>query len=207
MTTQGDSFSNGGNLISLNASSQIPFKLAKNGVNYASWKSQMTNLLFGYGLLGFVDGTHPCPLPTDPEYIYWTRQDRLVLLSIQATVNSTISPTINNCTTFVDAWNKLETSFANRSNTRMLSIMSSLMTNKKEGKTVAAYMSRVKSLVDDLALIGHPLNDSQVMSYALNGLGDEFKELTAAVRVRDTPLSFEDLYDKLLDEELIRNNG
>ncbi|XP_012854394.1 PREDICTED: uncharacterized protein LOC105973899 [Erythranthe guttata] len=207
MMTQRDSFSNGGNLISLNASSQIPFKLAKNGVSYASWKSQMTNLLFGYGLLGFVDGTHPCLLPTDPEYIYWTRQDRLVLFSIQATVNSTISPTINNCTTFADAWNKLETSFANRSNTRMLSIMSSLMTNKKEGKTVAAYMSRVKNLVDDLALIGHPLNDSQVMSYALNGLGDEFKELTAAVRVRDTPLSFEDLYDKLLDEELIRNNG
>ncbi|XP_012851796.1 PREDICTED: uncharacterized protein LOC105971489 [Erythranthe guttata] len=141
MTTQGDSFSNGGNLISLNASSQIPFKLAKNGVNYASWKSQMTNLLFGYGLLGFVDGTHPCPLPINPEYIYWTRQDRLVLLSIQATVNSTISPTINNCTTSADAWNKLET------------------------------------------------------------------KLTAAVRVRDTPLSFEDLYDKLLDEELIRNNG
>ncbi|KAL5859545.1 hypothetical protein ACOSQ4_000841 [Xanthoceras sorbifolium] len=157
-TAQGNLLSPNGNLISLNASFQIPFKLAKNGGNYASWKSQMTNLLFGYGFLGFVDGTRPCPLQTDPRYILWTRQDRLVLLGIQATVNSTISPTINNCTTSADAWNKLETSFTNRSNTRMLSIMSSLMSNKKEGKTVAAYMSK-------------------------------------------------DLYDKLLDEELIRNHG
>ncbi|KAA8532678.1 hypothetical protein F0562_032711 [Nyssa sinensis] len=81
------------------------------------------------------------------------------------------------------------------------------MSNKKEGKTVAAYMSRVKSLVDDLALIRHPLNDAQIMTYILNGLGDEFKELAAAIRVRDTSISFEDLYDKLLDEELICNHG
>lgn len=190
-----------GNLISLNASSQIPFKLVKNGENYSSWKSQMTNLLFGYGLLGFVDGTYPSPQKTDSEYHLWTHQDRLMLLEIQATVHSTICPTINNCTTSTEAWNKLETSFANRSNTRMFSIMSSLMTNKKEGKTVATYMSRVKSITDDLVAIGHPLSDAQIMSYTLNGLGEDFKELTAAVRVRDTPITFEDLYDKLLDEE------
>ncbi|KAJ0044346.1 hypothetical protein Pint_04673 [Pistacia integerrima] len=45
----------GTNLISLNAYSHIPFKLAK-GVKYSSWKSQMTNLLFGYDMLEFVDG-------------------------------------------------------------------------------------------------------------------------------------------------------
>ncbi|TXG73643.1 hypothetical protein EZV62_002222 [Acer yangbiense] len=31
---------------------------------------------------------------------------------------------------------------------------------------------------------------------------DEFKELKAIVRVREIPMTFEDLYDKLLDEEL-----
>ncbi|CAA3003803.1 Hypothetical predicted protein [Olea europaea subsp. europaea] len=45
-------FPTNGNLISLNASSYIPFELAKNGGNYSSWKSQMSNLLFGYGLIG-----------------------------------------------------------------------------------------------------------------------------------------------------------
>ncbi|KAH7569734.1 hypothetical protein JRO89_XS06G0257800 [Xanthoceras sorbifolium] len=172
LMTQSNLVPANGNLISLNASSQIPFKL-------------MTNLLFGYGLFDFVDGSRPYPSQTNPGYLFWIRQDRFVLLAIQATVHSTISPTINNCTTSADAWNKLETSYANRSNTRMLYLMSYLMSKKKEGKTVAAYMSRGKSLVDDLALIGHPLNNAQIMSYTLNGLVNEFKELTAAVRPKE----------------------
>ncbi|TXG73551.1 hypothetical protein EZV62_002130 [Acer yangbiense] len=64
---QGNPPSPGSNLISLNASSQIPFKLAKGGEYYVSWKSQMTTLVFGYGLLGYVDGSHPCPPNTDQE--------------------------------------------------------------------------------------------------------------------------------------------
>ncbi|KAK0578475.1 hypothetical protein LWI29_011031 [Acer saccharum] len=47
----------------------------------------------------------------------------------------------------------------------------------------------------------------EIMAHTLNGLTDEFKELTAAVRVRDSPISFEDLHDKLLDEELTQNHG
>ena len=47
-------------LIAIN-STQIPIKLSKGG-NYAAWRSQFENLLFGYGLMGYLDGTKPCPL-------------------------------------------------------------------------------------------------------------------------------------------------
>ena len=49
-------------LISINAVTQMSFKLNK--MNYASWRAQFTNLLFGYDLLGFLDDTTPCPLET-----------------------------------------------------------------------------------------------------------------------------------------------
>ena len=49
-------------LISINVATQMPFKLSK--MNYASWRAQFTNLLFGYDLLGFLDGTTPCPPET-----------------------------------------------------------------------------------------------------------------------------------------------
>ncbi|RRT52613.1 hypothetical protein B296_00023139 [Ensete ventricosum] len=57
-------------LISINAASLIPFKLSKS-VNYTSWRAQFYNLLFGYGLLGYVDGSFSCPpamihIPSDP---------------------------------------------------------------------------------------------------------------------------------------------
>ncbi|KAJ9672681.1 hypothetical protein PVL29_026056 [Vitis rotundifolia] len=83
-TMSGNTTIVGTNLISLNASSQIPFKLAKDGANYASWKSQMTNLLFGYDLLGFVDGSHPCPPPIGLSSLVYKPQSTspLVPLSI-----------------------------------------------------------------------------------------------------------------------------
>ena len=66
------------------------------------------------------------------------------------------------------------------------------------------YMTKIKGVIDDLALIGHPMSDEEIISHTLNGLQDEFKELTATVRVRDSTISFEDLYEKLLDEEMIQ---
>ncbi|KAJ8755642.1 hypothetical protein K2173_022237 [Erythroxylum novogranatense] len=190
-------------LISLNAASQIPFKLSKTGHNYSSWKSQMSHLLFGYGLLGYLDGSIPCPAVDSPDYLAWTRQDALILLAIQATIHSSLSPTINSCSSSASAWQSLASSFANRSSTRQLSLLSSLMSLKKETMTVTTYMTRIKSIIDDLAVIGHPLEDAQVVTYVLNGLGDEFSSLAAAVRVRDQPMTFEDLFDRLLDAELL----
>ncbi|KAK1548946.1 hypothetical protein Q3G72_024959 [Acer saccharum] len=46
-------------LIAIN-STQVPIKLTK-GENYAAWRSQFENLLFGYNLMGYLDGTKPCP--------------------------------------------------------------------------------------------------------------------------------------------------
>ncbi|CAI9782699.1 unnamed protein product [Fraxinus pennsylvanica] len=125
------------NLISINTASQILFKLSRSG-NYASWRSQFSNLLFGYDLLGYVDGTHPCPASTinttegtepvpNPDHKKWLRQDRLILQAIQASLAGTIAPLISTCKCSTEAWNKLETTFANRSNTRMLTLLSTLM--------------------------------------------------------------------------------
>lgn len=46
-------------LISLNAGTQIHPKLS--GSNYPAWRVQFNALLVGYDLIGYVDGTHPCP--------------------------------------------------------------------------------------------------------------------------------------------------
>ena len=46
-------------LIAIN-STQVPIKLSKGG-NYAAWRAQFENLLFGYGLMGYLDGSNPCP--------------------------------------------------------------------------------------------------------------------------------------------------
>ena len=103
--------------------------------------------------------------------------------------------------TSTDAWEKVRTIFANKSTTRMLSLLDSITKISKEGKTVSEYMQGIKSISDDLDMIGHPLGDGEIVVYTLNGLTVDFKDLAAAIRARDTVPSFEELHDKLLDHE------
>ncbi|KAH7557731.1 hypothetical protein JRO89_XS11G0209900 [Xanthoceras sorbifolium] len=83
-----------------------------------------------------------------------------------------------------------------------LGLQESLRKFTKETKSISEYMMTMKSMVDDLALIGHPLSDDDIVVHVLTGLGPEYKELNAAIRARDTPISFEELYDKLADHEI-----
>ncbi|CAH9097666.1 unnamed protein product [Cuscuta europaea] len=85
----------------------------------------------------------------------------------------------------------------------MLSLLSSLMTTKKAGKSVADYMATMRTFIDDLATIGHPQSTGQIASYILTGLGGEYKDLVGALRVQPTPPSFEQLRDFLIEAEIL----
>lgn len=50
-----------------------------------------------------------------------------------------------------------------------------------------------------MALIGYSLSDEEIIVHTLNGLGNEYKELTVTIRAWDSLMSFEELYDKLID--------
>lgn len=49
---------------------------------------------------------------------------------------------------------------------------------------------------------GYSLSDEEVIVHTLNGLGDDYKELTVAIRAYDSSMSFEELYNKLTDFEI-----
>ncbi|RWW53218.1 hypothetical protein BHE74_00040312 [Ensete ventricosum] len=132
-------------------------------------------------------------------YKLWLRQDRLILQAIQASVTGSITPLVSSCATAAEAWTKLQTTLASRSRTRMLGLLSSLMTFKQEGSTIADYIQHMKLMIDDLALIGQTLSDEEVLVHTFNGLSSEFKELTVALRTCDSLISLEEPYDKLTD--------
>ncbi|RRT52337.1 hypothetical protein B296_00046349 [Ensete ventricosum] len=70
-----------------------------------------------------------------------------------------------------------------------------------EGSTVADYLQHIKMIIDDLALICHSLTDEKVIVYMLNGLSAKFKEPVATFQACDSPISFNELYDKLIEYE------
>lgn len=66
-------------LISINVAAQAPLKLTS--TIYLSWKLKFQTLFIGYDLLGYIDGSKPCPPATltqanttrsNPDYTLWS---------------------------------------------------------------------------------------------------------------------------------------
>ncbi|TXG65452.1 hypothetical protein EZV62_006727 [Acer yangbiense] len=76
-----------------------------------------------------------------------------------------------------------------------------LMKITRGTSSVTDYLRSIKSVADDLALAGAPLENLNLVMHVLNGIGTEFNPIAEAVRARDTVISFEELFDKLTEYE------
>ncbi|GFZ00771.1 hypothetical protein Acr_14g0004060 [Actinidia rufa] len=138
-------------------------------MNYPTWHSQVDSLLIGNDLIGYIDGSHPCPSDNTTTRSFWKRQDQLLLHAIRISVSDSIATLIASTKSSKEAWDKLKGLYANQSR------------------------SRVMTLIDV------PLLDDDLVIHILNGVSDDFKEITARICARENPISFEDLHDKLID--------
>jgi hypothetical protein len=68
---------------------------------------------------------------------------------------------------------------------------------KKRDMTITVYFSKMKALADDLTSIGQPLRDSELISYILAGLPQEYDALYEVVNLCTTPMPIHDLYAQL----------
>ena len=113
-------------LISINVAAQTPLKLTSS--NYLSWKLQFHTLFIGYDLLGYIDGSKPCPSATltqndttrpNPAHNLWIRQNQLILNAIIGSISHTIIPFIAQAKTAREAWTMLDTTYAKPSRGRI----------------------------------------------------------------------------------------
>ncbi|XP_021834446.1 uncharacterized protein LOC110774211 [Prunus avium] len=191
-------------LITINAAAQLPVKLTP--LNYLSWCTQFNALLLGYDLLGYLDGTHPCPpkpatvSPTSPHTL-WVRQDQLLLHAILASVSEQVISLIATTTTSKVAWEKLNQLYASKARSRVMGLKERLSLMHRDSKPISEYLQCVKAIADELALIDLPLSNDDLVIHILNGVAPEFKEISAPVCARDSSISFETLYDKLVEYE------
>ncbi|KAJ0980702.1 hypothetical protein J5N97_008957 [Dioscorea zingiberensis] len=178
--------------------------------SHLSWKMQFQTLFIGYDLLGFIDGSKPCPPATliqdnttrpNPSYVLWIRQDQLILNALIGSISPTIIPFIAQATTSRQAWTILANTYAKPSRGRIKQIKNQLKNTTKGSLGVTEFMQAIKTQADDLALLGAPIDDEEITDKILDGLGDDYKELVRAVQARDTSITFEELHDKLLNFE------
>ena len=78
-----------------------------------------------------------------------------------------------------------------------MSLKKKLIVSNQEGKSVVYYLQLMKSTVDELALAQASVAKEDLVIFILYGLGSEFKELSTAIRARESDISFEELHYKL----------
>ncbi|KAL6321984.1 hypothetical protein AAG906_035903 [Vitis piasezkii] len=184
-------------LLTINTTAQAPLKLTSS--NYLSWKIQFETLFIGYDLLGYIDGSKPCPPKTLTTNNI--RQDQLILNALIGSLSPTIISFIAHANTSHEAWTILANTYAKPSRGRIKQVKNLLKNPSKGTMTVTDFLHYVKARTDELAILGALMEEEDLTEKILDGLGDEYKELVRPDQARDTSISFDELHEKLLSFE------
>ncbi|KAL4585747.1 hypothetical protein LXL04_010371 [Taraxacum kok-saghyz] len=189
-------------IVEVTAHTQFPIKLT-------STNFPVLATLVGLGLDSYVDGSKPAPpklLPSDatksnPEYLPWYRQDQILLGALLGSCSDTIQPIVSAAETSHQAFKRLTESYASVSRSRIISLKSRLANNPKGTRSVTEFLHDMKQIADDLALAQSPVDEEDLVVHILSQLGDDYTHIASALKIRDTAITFPDLFDKLVDHE------
>ncbi|KAF9680063.1 hypothetical protein SADUNF_Sadunf06G0081000 [Salix dunnii] len=190
------------------------------GSNYLSWVSQFLPVLRSNDLLGIVDGSDSCPskflvdshgketLTVDPKFIVWTKKDQYLLSWLNATLSESILPTVFGLNTAKEVWDSMANRFAAHNRSRISHLKRQLQNLQQGNKTCADYVQIAKGLANQLAAVGKPIEDDDLISYIIGGLSGAYNSFITSFSfaTRDISLSFNDFQSELLSYEALLEN-
>jgi hypothetical protein len=184
--------------------------------NYLLWLSQIVPILKGHELMGIVDGSEPCPPPfltnegkevPNPLYSIWVKKDQCLLSWINVTLTESVLASVYGLHTSRQVWTTLANRFASQSRSRVSHLKRQLQSLHQGSKSCAEYLKTAKGWANQLAVIGKPTDDEDLISFIISGLNPTFNGFITSygLATRDNPLTFADFQDELLNHEMLLN--
>lgn len=101
----------------------------------------------------------------------------------------------------------LANKFASESRSYISTIKQQLQNLRQSYKSCSDHLQFAKNLADQLAVIGKPLNDEDLISTIINGLNPSFINFVTnfAFATREKSISFDEFQDMLLNHEMLLN--
>jgi glutathionylspermidine synthase len=195
--------------------------------NHVLWKAQVLTVLRGVQLAGFLDGTNNTTAEKiviksqkesnedsqevpNPAFALWKAQEQQVLSYLLTSVSRDVLIQIVALPSATEVWKHIQTSFVSQSRARVINTRMALVTTQKGSSTVAEYISKMKTLADEMASAGKKLDDEELTSYILARLDSEYNSIVSSIAARVEPISFGELYSQRLAHENrldIQNGG
>ena len=185
-------------------------KLARD--NYRLWKAQVLPAIRGAQLMGILEGKIPAPpqlievenaekkkekVP-NPEYVSWLAKDQQLLGYLINSLGKDVLAQVATIESAAQLWEALEKMFSAQSRARVSNLRLQLANLKKGSMTSTAYFSKMTTIKDELAAIGKPVDDEEVVTQILNGLDYDYNPFVSSVLGRTDQISLDDLYSDLL---------
>ncbi|TXG65359.1 hypothetical protein EZV62_006634 [Acer yangbiense] len=168
-----------------------PIGVKLNDNNFLLWKQQVTATIRGLGLQEFLDEKSICPLETtmnsdgnqvtNHAYDFWNRQDQWIVSWRLGSISDAYLPDLMGCNTASAIWSTLMALFVSQTRARVSQYKQDIGRLKKNNLTMREYRSKMKSLSDALASVGHSLSKEDRVSNITNGLGAEYESVTSRV--------------------------
>ncbi|KAH0678910.1 hypothetical protein KY284_019995 [Solanum tuberosum] len=180
--------------VQFNPASQLHIKL-HGSQNFSMWKAQFSMLMHGHDLYGHLNGSAPSP-------------SRTITTGTVPNVNHPFLFGFSKTNLFrIHLWHRLIPELPQllqpltRQNlSKKFSLRDQLTRLTKDSQPVTEYLQNIIS--DELSTAGAPVTKSELIVKILSGLGPEFREISTVIRVHDSTITYEELYEKLLDHEL-----
>jgi gag-polypeptide of LTR copia-type len=132
-------------------------------------------------------------------------QDQLLLGWLRSSLTETLVAQVVSSTTTKELWTSIEDYYSSTSRARLHELKRQIQTASKGESSCFEYLLRLRRVVDELAFIGSPLPDDDLVTAMINGLGTIYKSLVAVlftVRCHGS-FTFSNLYGLLLSHEAL----
>ncbi|KAL4346407.1 hypothetical protein GQ457_17G000180 [Hibiscus cannabinus] len=169
--------------------------------NYLLWRQQVLFTIESLALDGHVDGTLPVPSQyvlgeggakvSNPEYVSYKQHDSALCSWLLSSIGTSILPSLVNCKTALDIWEKIQSLFSVSSTTKIMHLHCSLKSLRKRDQSMGEYLSQIQSICDNLAACGNPLTETMHISVILPGLPSEFELVVAVITSSQQPYKLE----------------
>jgi hypothetical protein len=161
------------------------------GPNYLVWTTQFLPILCTHELVGIVDGTKLC-LPKfiidesgketlNLEFTIWNREDQCILSWINVTLSKKVMSKIYGLDTSRKVWSAQATKFSNDYRFQIANLKRQLLSLYQGSLTCLDYIKSTKVWPNQLAAVGKPILDEDLISFLLNGLNPSFNNFITTV--------------------------
>ncbi|XP_019157780.1 PREDICTED: uncharacterized protein LOC109154448 [Ipomoea nil] len=169
--------------------------------NFLFWRTQFIPFLRGQDLIGFMDGSLPCPPPTvvsppsgdsnssattaeptpNSAHKAWIQQDQSILSILISSMSDEVLHLAVGRNTAAKVWRSVFTALGSNTQARCLNLLGQFQSLRQGNSSPTDYLGKAELLVATLAQARHPLSLAEQNLYELRGLRPEYMSYAASL--------------------------